>query len=295
MRGLGPSFTKHMDKLVKRNLEFHQTFKPERNCLNSLLTDLDICSGKDVQEISKITGIPTGKSSGKVVPTICYLEYMGMITETLINKKYNFLYTALGKTVMAEDPGLMEPLTLLLMNCMLLRKYEGAELWHYIICDIFPKYHGEISKLNLEKELSLHFQKNVNLAPFNGTYSSLFAQLNFLNICSNNYVLVSHIFNEEYIYLYAYVLYEYWDEWVNSFSPEEHNNLKISRVEITAPQINKVGFRLSFAWNEQEEYHALEAMHDKGIISLNRQMVPFSIRRIYSKEQLIDLLYSELC
>ena len=36
-----------MDKLIKKNIEFHQTFKPERNCLNSLLTDLDICSGKD--------------------------------------------------------------------------------------------------------------------------------------------------------------------------------------------------------------------------------------------------------
>ena len=284
-----------MDKLIKKNIEFHQTFKPERNCLNSLLTDLDICSGKDAQEISKITGIPTGKSSGKVVPTICYLEYMGMITETLSNKKYDLSYTALGETVMAEDPGLMEPLTLLLMNCMLLRKYAGAELWYYIICEIFPKYHGKISKSNLEKELSMHFQKEVNLAPFNGTYSTLFAPLKFLNIDSNEYALAHHTFNEEYIYLYAYVLYEYWDEWANSFSLEEQDELRISKTELTAPQIDEAGFRFPFGWDEQEEYRALEAMHDKGIIALNRQMVPFTARRVYPKEILIDLLYSELC
>lgn len=54
-----------MNNTPKRNLDFHQTFKPERNCLNALLTDLRECCGKGVQEISQITGIPTGKSSGK--------------------------------------------------------------------------------------------------------------------------------------------------------------------------------------------------------------------------------------
>lgn len=284
-----------MDKLIKTNLEFHQTFKPERNCLNSLLTDLDVCSGKDVQEISKITGIPTGKSSGKVVPTICYLEYMGMISGTLANKKYTLSYTVLGETVVQEDPGLMEQLTLLLMHCMMVRKYAGAELWQYIICNTLPKYHGKISKTNLETELALHFQKTVNLAPFNGTYNTLFSSLHLVEISSNEYSLIPHNFNEECIYLYAYILYEYWDEWISSFDPTEKDALKISNTELTSLQLAEIGFRFPFGWNEQDEYRTLEAMNDKGIITLNRQMTPFSIRRIYSKEHLIDLLYSELC
>lgn len=284
-----------MDEIIKKSLEFHQTFKPERNCLNNFLTDLHECCGKDVQEISKITGIPTGKSSGKVIPTICYLEYMGLITGKVKNKKYDFTYTALGETVVSEDPGLMEPLTLLLMHCMMLRKRSGAKLWNYIICVLLPKYHGKISKINLEKELELYFKKEVNLTPFNGSYNGLFEMLNLINISGNEYVVRPHMYDAEYIYLYAYILYEYWNEWLETFNAEEKDKFKISEKEITSLQLNETGFRFSFGWNEQEEYHVLEAMHDKGIIVLNRQMIPFFIRRVYSTEKLIDLLYSELC
>lgn len=284
-----------MNQIVKKSLEFHQTFKPERNCLNNLLMDLNECCGKDVHTISKITGIPTGKSSGKVVPTICYLEYMGLITEKVENKKYDFAYTALGEVVISEDPGLMEPLTLLLMHCMMLRKRSGADLWSYIISILFPKYHGKISKINLEKELELHFGKEMNLAPFNGTYNGLFEMLNIISFSGNEYAMTSHMYNAEYIYLYAYILYEYWNEWLKTFNSEEKDKFKVSETEITSLQLDETGFRFPFGWNEQEEYHALEAMHDKGIIVLNRQMIPFSIRRVYSKEKLIDLLYSELC
>ena len=284
-----------MNNTPKKNLDFHQTFKPERNCLNALLTDLRECCGKGVQEISQITGIPTGKSSGKVTPTICYLEYMGLISEKFINKKYDFDYTLLGQTVVMEDPGLMEPLTLLLLHCMIVRKGSGAELWNYIICELMPKYHGKISKANLEKELSLYFDKAVNLAPFNGTYTGIFEPLNLMQITTNEYAMTSHMCNTEYIYLYAYILYEYWDQWVNALSEEEREKEKISKSEITSIQLEATGFRLPFGWNEQDEYAILQEMHDKNIIALNRQMAPFSVRRISSKEELIDLLYSELC
>ena len=73
--------------MIKKGLNFHQSFKPEHNLLCSLMQSLAECSGKTAQEISKLTGIPTGDSSGKVVPTIYYLEYMGLIVENLKNKK----------------------------------------------------------------------------------------------------------------------------------------------------------------------------------------------------------------
>lgn len=284
-----------MNEIVKRSLDFHQTFKPERNCLNSLLIDIEDCCGKDVQEISRITGIPMGKSSGKVVPTIYYLEYMGLIKTNIENRKYEIVYTNVGKTVVDEDPGLMENLTLLLMHCMMLRKRSGAALWNYIICNLFPKYHGKISTANLTKELELHFKKNVNLAPFNGSYNGLFEMLNLVNMVGDEYVMTSHMYCPEFIFLYAFILYEYWDEWVESFCREEIDNLKISKTEITSIQLESIGFRHPFGWDEQEEYHVLEVLNDKKIITLNRQMTPFSIRRVYSKEELVERLYSELC
>ena len=280
---------------IKRNLDFHQTFKPERNCLNALLTDLPGCTGKTVQEISVMTGIPTGVSSGKVVPSIYYLSYMGLLSYALANKTYEFSYTDLGERVLNEDPGLMEDLSLLLMHCMLVRSKKGAELWNYIFMSVLPKYHGVISKSNLEQELQMYFQKNVSLAPFNGSYTGLFEQIGILNITTDSYEVMTHRYNSEFIYLYALVMYEYWDIWMNSYSIDEQNEKKISATEITSPQLEEIGFRYPFGWDTDDEYSVLEALHDKGIILLNRQMVPFSIRRVYSREEIIELLFSELC
>ena len=278
-----------------KGLNFHQTFKPERNCLISLLTDLSECSGKTVQEISKITGIPTGASSGKVAPTMCYLEYMGIIDTQLSNKRFNLKYTDLGNCVLSEDPCLIEDLTLMLMHCMITRKRNGADLWSYIVTDLLPKYHGKISKANFDKELELHFGKEVNLAPFNGTYTGLFDQLGLLKISNDGYLMQGHTINKEFIYLYAYVLYEYWNEWLDGFSPKEKEERKISETEITADQIEETGFRLPFGWSMRDEYSALEMLNDKKIISLNRQMTPFAARKLSTEEEIIDLLYSELC
>lgn len=279
----------------KINLDFHQTFKPERACLSSLLTALKECSGKGTQEISKITGIPTGTSSGKVVPSIYYLFYMGMISYELTEKQYNFTYTHLGKCVLQEDPGLMENLTLLLMHCMLTRKQSGAGLWGYIINELLPKYHYDIKKDNFEKELEIYYEKNVVVAPFNGTYAGIFNQLRLLQITNEEYSMISHSYNSEFIYLYSFVLYEYWDEWIKGYSDDEKDDYKISDKEITSAQLSQIGYRLPFGWSEQEEYRSLEAMHDKKIIVLNRQMSPFTMRRIISKDEITELLYSELC
>ena len=68
-----------------------------------------------------------------------------------------------------------------------------------------------------------------------------------------------------------------------------------SPTEITSNHLVAIGFRYPFGWNEKEEYTALELMADKHLIALNRQMIPFTIRRNIEKETLVELLYSELC
>ena len=281
--------------MIKKGLNFHQSFKPEHNLLCSLMQSLAECSGKTAQEISKLTGIPTGDSSGKVVPTIYYLEYMGLIVENLKNKKFILGYTELGKRVLTEDPGFMEELTLLLLHCMLVRKNNGAELWNYIICNLIPKYHGRISKVNFDKELQINFGKSVNLAPFNGTYTGLFSNIGTLDVTNDGYNLQKQTINLDYIYLYGFVLYAYWSDWLDGLTDEEKITKKTSDIEITSVQLEEIGFRRPFGWTEQEEYQVLELLQDKGVISLNRQMVPFTIRKIMIEDEISNLLYSELC
>ena len=277
------------------NLDFHQTFKPERTCLSSLLTEIPECSGKTPQEISKVTGIPTGARSGKVVPSIIYMNYMGLLSYKADGQKYTLSYTDLGSCVVNEDPGLTEDLTILLLHCMITRKHAGASLWHFVISDLMPKYHNEISKVHFEKEVELNYGKKVNISPFNGAYSGLFEQINILKAQNDGYKLKPHLYNADFIYLYSYILYESWEDWIAGLSDSERESKKVSDSEITAIYLEETGFRLPFGWTDKEEYQVLEAMHDKGIISLNRQMTPFSIRRLLSKKEIIGLLYSELC
>ena len=281
--------------MIKKGLNFHQTFKPEHNLLCGLLQSLTECSGKTAQEISKLTGIPTGESSGKVVPTIYYLEYMGLITEHIKNREFILDYTNLGKSVLSEDPGFMEELTLLLLHCMLVRKNNGAELWSYIVCKLMPKYHGRISKVNFDKELEINFGKSVNLAPFNGTYTGLFSNIRALDVTNDGYKLQTQTINLDYIYLYGFVLYAYWSDWLDGLTDEEKAMKKTSDNEITSVELEEIGFRYPFGWTEQEEYQVLELLQDKGIISLNRRMVRLTIRKIKIEDEILSMLYSELC
>lgn len=276
--------------MSKTNLNFHLTFRPERQYISSLLGSIDSCDGVDIQELSAATGIPTGKSRGKVEPTIRYTEYMGLLKQKKAGGKYTFWHTPLGQCVADEDLGLLDKLTLLAMHTMLVRPYAGAELWAHVFYHIFPKYRNVLTKKQFEKEIEIQFGPNVKLAPFYGTYQDIFSTLNIddesigVNPCK---------LYGDYVYLYAFVLFTYWNEWLHN--AEQSEIRMASQTEITSDHLAAIGFRCPFGWNEREEYIALELMADKHLIALNRQMIPFTIRRNVGEENLVELLYSELC
>ena len=74
--------------MVKQvNMNFHQTFKPACKYISSILDIADGTSWLSVKDISGMTGIPQGASSGNVEPHISYAEYMGLIkSEKKISK-----------------------------------------------------------------------------------------------------------------------------------------------------------------------------------------------------------------
>lgn len=275
----------------KQNLNFHQTFKPERNYISSILMDGENCSGMTLQEIAEQTGIPTGKSSGKVEPTLAYCELMNLITKEKTNGIYQISLTPMGKCICSEDVGLSERLTILLCHCMIVRKVKGASLWSYVFHDIFPKYRNIIGKTLLEKEIEIQFGNNVKMGPFNSSYGDLFSVLNLLNFSSDKIFITPMRYDKEFAYLYAYVFFVYWNEWYDNLQDSD----VISREEITSEQLKEIGFRFPFGWSEREEYGILEHLSDQDLIHMNRQLSPYTIRRLIDEETLIRKLYSELC
>ena len=279
--------------MAHANLSFHQTFKPERQFLSSILVESESCSGLDILEISNLTGIPTGVSSGKVEPSIAYAEYMGLVSKSRQAGKIEIRCTPLGECIKTEDPGFFEKLTLLIMHCMITRPWNGAALWSYIFQVILPRYHFRITANQFSKEIELHFGPGVKMAPFNGCYLELFQPLGLLHFDADNLALSPIKIDPDFVYLYAFVLFTYWDEWLANSSKEDSK--MASAEEITANHLNMICFRNPFGWDERTEYQVLELMAANNLIALNRQMVPFTVRRTTDLNFLLQKLYSELC
>lgn len=268
------------------NLNFHQTFKPEKQYIGSILNVAGTADSLEVQEISAYTGIPNGKSSGKVEPHIYYARYMGLIDAEKKDGAYKLNRTKLGDVVYMEDPGLQEELSILLCHAMMLRNCNGAEMWNAVFTRILPNYRGELKKDLLLKELEQLFDGKANkknFAPFIGSYEDMFSTTNLLKMDSENISLNDATYNKEFVFLYAYILFELWDE---VFADQE---------EISSVQFNNLNFGKILGWDEQREYEVLEHLSDKGIVRLNRQLVPYTILRLIDKEIVREKLYSELC
>ena len=113
-----------------KNINFAQTFKPEKQYIGCLLKIAERNEFMTTKQISLETGIPTGTSSGKVVPHIEYCKFMGLIDyEKKDSNTYKLGITPLGKVVLDEDPGIKEELSLILLHSLLLRNIEGAPIW----------------------------------------------------------------------------------------------------------------------------------------------------------------------
>lgn len=268
------------------NINFHKTFKPERQYIGGILSVANMATSLSVQDISAYTGIPNGKISGKVEPHIHYARYMGLIESEKKEGNYFLKRTKLGEIVYVEDPGLQEKLSILLCHSMMLRNKNGADMWNAIFHKILPQYHMGVKKDILIKELAQLFDGKVNkknFAPFVSSYEDIFSSIGILLLDSENIDIAMLQYNKEYVFLYAYILFEYWDE------------IFTNQDEISSIQLSELNFGGTFGWDEQHEYEVLEHLSDKGIVRLNRQLVPYTILRLVDKDTVMEKLYSELC
>lgn len=267
------------------NLQFHQTFKPEPEHISSLLMAADDIESISLDQISIITGIPTGKSSGKVVPHLEYAQYMNLLTYNLKNGLYTVKLTDLGEVIREQDPSLVEELTLLMCHCMITRSEKGAPLWHDIVNHFLPINNYTINKSVLIAELNNYYKKAKGGAayrPFFISYQEFFECLGIIIDVDDTIIMNKHAYDYSFLYLYAYVLFELWDERYPS------------QDEITSKELEHLEFHKPFRWTSLEVYEVLEHLSDKDIIRLNRQLTPFTILRLASKEEILSVLYDEL-
>lgn len=265
------------------NLNFHQTFPPDESMLSRLLTSDVFGESLTKEEISMRTGIPTGKSSGKVEPHIDYALYMGLVEDSFRDGKHTLALTSLGSVIANEDPGFSENVTRMVCHLRLVSPFGGAPLWVSVMSEILPKKHLRVSLSVLMDSLQKETSANINLGPLFSSYEeALFSPLKLLDRSNKTITIKKHVIKPDLIYVYAYALFR---EWEACFSGHD---------EITADEIGRLIMPDSLGWTQADLYAAMELMQDKGLLVFNRQLTPYTVTKNYSAEMILPRIYSEL-
>ncbi|MEG1089907.1 MAG: hypothetical protein RSE38_01195 [Acinetobacter sp.] len=265
-----------MKKELDFGLNFHQTFPPSPAYIGRILSIAD-GQKKSAREISDITGIPQGESSGKVVPHLKYAAYMGLITPDITAP----VLTPLGQVVQAEDHACSEEITQWLMHRNL-TSVQGAPMWHFICRDLLHNNHGTLSTEYLTNQMINKFG-TAKFAPVLTTYQELFAIGYLQPIKTAGAISIQpQRIQREFLYLYAYELLSEWDARYPATS------------EITAEECTALASATCFGLQENLWFEVLEQLSTMQICRINKQLAPYTIVRLSGKDSLITKLYSLL-
>lgn len=265
------------------NINFHLTFFPNMEYISKILSISGDGIERNKEEISVLTGIPTGVSSGKVVPHLEYAKLMGLINFQVLNQKYAIELLDFGKYVLKNDPYISEKITKLICHYFITSKISGAELWYFIFRELGRKYNGAINLKDLEKDLANKFDaKKIVLNPFYKTYSESFGSLNMIAE-NENFLNINHLqYRKEYVYACGYTLLKELEELSGK------NEITMDTIE------EKLMWRFAFGWTLQEEHRMYERIEEAGIIKINKQLTPLTIMPTKSSVEVINELYSFL-
>ena len=266
----------------KTNLNFHQTFPPDEYYISTLFEVAEQECPYTKEEISDLTGIPTGKSSGKVEPFIKYAEFMGLLTDEYKDKKHLLRLTSVGKEIQEQDIGLQEKATIYLCHSNLVSS-QGASLWNSVFGEIVPQYGLKIRQLILKDSLkNIYDDMDINMAPFNSSYGGMFKKLNVFKVDKDGIEVKLLKYKDSYIYIYAYILFKEWENIYGEVS-------ELTSIDLYDMQIDS---KLCLSRDDFDK--ALDAMEYEGLIKMERVLNPFIILKLHSSEEIISKIYSRI-
>lgn len=279
------------------NINFAMTFPPQKSIIIGLLRIADGINEYSLSEISSCTGIPDGKSTGKVKPSIDYAVSMGLLNAETKNGLYILKRTPLAEIIVLEDFGLTEDITLQVLNYFLSSNSIGCIPWNLIVRNAIILQGDTVDNCALSDKLEREFgkdkkqQKRVT-TPFRSAHKDFFQSINFVSEDGDNKIKINRLpVNKRFIFMYAYSLLFDWEKLLinkNEHTEKSHNEIGFDDI------IFKIQWGAGFHWDEKTVFEVLELMAEKNIIKLNKQLVPMTVIRNIESKDVLPKIFSLL-
>ena len=253
---------------------FHQTFIPERLYLSEILRFGASSNSSTYREISDRSGIPTGKSTGKVKPTLDYCKAMGLIRyQSRTDMVENIELTDFGRIVFLEDLRLNERVTQLISHFNMCDQRNGADVWFMTFRRGHKMLTMDFTRDQLNSYLCHIYDREPNrniVGPLINMYEdpTSFKKVGIVKKNGERITRLSAPILNEYVNAYtAWIL-----SLLERYFPQE--------TQVSVTELNKVCGWLAIAgWNETQMQKVLGLIEIKGGILIDRQMKPWVIQK----------------
>lgn len=281
-------------------LNFPQSFLPDRRLLARLLPFAAQAGGGDKLAIGEATGIPTGKSTGKVEPMILYARGMGLIAAESAAGRWQLSLTPLGRVVSVEDPFLSQPVTLWVLHLLLCRRcglanpaVGVADPWFALFAEGGFRLGTDFEQASFLAYLTDRHGVKGYLKGLSGLVlrsyleAICFAPLQTLVLDSsgpeNVYRRRPAPLERSYFPAYAAYLFLLWDELYPN-----HDQLALADFFAQTRSLEVLG------WDRGMAARWLDWMADRGLLQLDRQTGSAMALRLRDTESVIAGIYDEL-
>ncbi len=270
---------------------FHKTFIPERRYLRAMLQFASTGKSGNSQSIASATGIPTGSSSGKVIPTLDYCRGMGFVKfpkSSIRSAVKEPQLTTLGRVVLREDPFMKEAVTQWVAHFNMCGSLWGADVWHQLFFHGSQALGKSFQRTQLEAYLEgVYGVQNRNLI---GPLVRMYEDPAALSACGvlreENSVIyrASPPVKDDFLWGYgAWIV-----DAIEQFFPKTE--------QITVTELDRVaGWKTIPAWDVGESQEVLRLFEQKGILEIDRHMNPWILRRTgWDSNNLWTKIYDDL-
>lgn len=268
-------------------VNFHKTFVPERSLISALLNYAALGNEGDYQQISVETGIPMGKSTGKVPAILDYARGMGLIE---VAKRANGIkkptLTDLGRIVYQEDRMLGEEIIQWLIHMNLCRSDIGASAWYAVFAEGRDSLGSSFDKEQLERYLVGVFgDGNNRTGPLLAAYldDAALKRCGALIVEGAQIIRKKAPIRDSYAFPYTAFLLQLLEDY---FSGQ-------SQVTLSDFQA-RTGWFNACLWSDSEVETVLSMVEKKGLLTVDRQMRPWILEKRSNADQVWKRIFEDL-